>query len=177
MRPIFLIGFMAAGKTTLGRPLAAALGRPFVDTDAAVEAAVGMTVRQIFDTDGEEAFRRMEREALLRAVADGAVVACGGGTPCHADNMDFMLARGLVVELKASMEATLRRLREAPGKRPLVDNLLAHPDALRAKVEAMQDARRPFYSRAHAVFASDLLETAAEIDGSVEKFIATFQLK
>lgn len=177
MRPIFLIGFMAAGKTTLGRRLAVALGRRFVDTDAAVEAAAGMTVRQIFDTAGEEVFRRMEREALLRAVVNGAVVACGGGTPCHADNMDFMLSRGLVVELKASMETTLRRLREAPGKRPLVDVLLDQPDALKTKVVAMQVARRPFYSRAHAVFASDLLETAAEIDSSVENFIATFQLK
>lgn len=177
VRPIFLIGFMAAGKTTLGRPLAATLGRPFVDTDAAVEAAAGRTVREIFDTAGEEAFRRMEREALMRAAADGAVVACGGGTPCHAGNMDFMLERGLVVELRASMEATLRRLRQAPGQRPLVDALLGNPEALKARVEEMQESRRPFYCRAHASFASDLLETADEIDRSVKDFIAAFQLR
>ena len=165
---------MASGKTTLGRPLASALGRPFVDTDCAVEAACGRSVAEIFAGEGEAAFRRMESEALRRAAADGAVVACGGGTPCDGANMDFMLANGLVVELAASPDVTLRRLMLAPGQRPLVDAMLDDPDKLAAHVAAMLRARKPHYSRAHVSFNSDRLESRDQIDDSVAAFIKAF---
>lgn len=162
---------MASGKTTLGRPLAATIGRPFVDLDEAVEDIAGMSVPEIFRTQGENAFRELETRALKAAADGGAVVACGGGTPCREENMTFMLSRGLVVELKASPETTLRRLRLAPGQRPLVDALLDRPGELSAKVAEMQAAREPFYSRAHHTFRSDRLETAEEIADSVQSFI------
>ena len=162
---------MASGKTTLGRPLAAALGRPFVDIDEAVESAAGMSVKEIFRSKGETAFRALESEVLKAAARGGAVVACGGGTPCPEENLAFMLDSGLVVELKASPATTLRRLQLAPGQRPLVDSLLDRPDELAAKVAEMLAAREPFYSRAHRTFCSDRLETAEEIAESVKSFI------
>lgn len=165
---------MAAGKTTFGRPLAAALNRPFVDLDHAVEADAGISVAEIFRLHGEEAFRGMELRALRKAAAGGAVVACGGGTPCRGENMDFMLGCGTVVELKASTETTLRRLRLAPGQRPLVDTLLDRPDELAEKVKAMQAEREPFYSRAHIVFGSDYLETEDEIRNTVNSFLEQY---
>lgn len=165
---------MATGKSTLGRPLAQALGRPFVDTDSAVEAACGKPVADIFACEGEDAFRRMESEALRRAAADGAVVACGGGVPCNGANMDFMLANGLVVELEASTEVILRRLMLAPGQRPLVDAMLDDPRKLAAHVDAMLDARKPHYSRAHVSFNSDRLESRTQIDDSVARFVKAF---
>ena len=166
---------MASGKSTLGAALAAAAGRPFVDLDSSVEADIGMPVSTIFATEGEAAFRRYEAQALRRATAEGAIVACGGGTPCNDSNMDYMLRNGLVVELKASLEVTVRRLCLAPGQRPLVDALLDRPDELRAKVEEMMAQRRPYYSRAHASFDSNHLETTEEIATSVALFIETFK--
>lgn len=166
---------MAAGKTTLGKPLARALGRDFVDIDEAVERAAGKTTARIFAEDGEACFRRLESEALRKAAAGGAVVACGGGTPCQGDNMDFMLSTGLVVNLEASPDVILRRLRLAPGQRPLVDALLSDPAALARKVEEMRSARAPYYGRAHATFCSDRLESREEIDESVAAFVRQFE--
>lgn len=162
---------MASGKTTLGRPLAAALCRPFVDLDEKVEADAGMSVPELFATRGESEFRRLESLALKEAAAEGAIVACGGGTPCREENMRLMLDAGTVVELRASRDTILRRLRLAPGQRPLVDALLSDPKALEAKVSELIAAREPFYSRAHRTFNSDRLETEQEIAESVCEFI------
>ncbi len=166
---------MASGKTTLGSPLAKALGRRFVDLDEAIEAAAGKSTSAIFADEGEARFRQLESEALRTAATGDTVVACGGGTPCHAGNMDFMLGAGFVVCLEASPDVTVRRLRLAPGTRPLVDALLGNPAALSEKVAQMLDARRPFYSRAHSRFCSDRLESKEEIDGSVDEFIRLFK--
>ncbi len=96
MKTVFLVGYMCCGKTTLGSAVAAELGVPFVDLDEWVERRAGCSVREIFATQGETAFRRMER-AALREVASGdgrgAIVACGGGTPCQRGNMALALLR------------------------------------------------------------------------------------
>ena len=89
--PIFLVGYMATGKTTLGRALQAAAGVEFVDLDSVVEQRAGMCVSEIFGRLGEAEFRRLESEALdlmlSRRTGRRLVVACGGGTPCHGNNI------------------------------------------------------------------------------------------
>lgn len=175
MRPLFLIGFMACGKSTLLRAVAARVpSRRYVDLDAAIAARAGKSIPAIFAEDGEEAFRALEYEVLEDLCATDAVVACGGGTPCRPGAMDAMLAAGTVVWLKADTDITLKRLALAPGERPVVDALLGQPEALRAKVESLMAARVPYYSRAHAVFDSSHLDTEAEIDNSARRFIDTF---
>lgn len=163
---------MACGKTTLGRALAQRLGRRFVDLDGAIEDAEGMSVSRIFAECGEEAFRRLEREVLGRWLDGDVVVACGGGTPCHADSRQAMLDAGTVVWLRASTERTIERLRLAPGQRPLVDALLDRPEQLRSLIDDMMASRSAAYAHAHAVFDSNLLETQEQIDASVDRFIA-----
>lgn len=171
-RPVFLIGLPACGKTTLGRAVAAR--RPdiaFADLDAEVEKAEGMSVASIFGVRGEEAFRRAESRALRTLCGRGDVlVACGGGTPCHGDNMDAMLAAGTVVLLDASRERLLRRLAEAsPGQRPM----FADGDA-GAVLDALAGRRADSYRRAHATFDSTYLDTEAEVEATAGKFIDRF---
>ena len=102
MTRIILIGYMGAGKTTVGKALAKALGVTFYDLDWYIETRMRRTVKQIFDQEGEEGFRRIERN-MLHEVAEfeNVVLSCGGGTPCFFDNIDYMNQQGPVVYLKA----------------------------------------------------------------------------
>src|SRR5688500_15415463 len=120
--PVFLIGFMAAGKTTVGRRLAARLGRRFVDLDDAIAEAAGAPVAAQVAAD-EPAFRRREADALVAAIAaggDGAVIATGGGCAAFGDNLDRMRAAGLVVALSASLPEIRRRAAAQDADRPLL---------------------------------------------------------
>lgn len=175
---VFLIGFMASGKTTLGRALATATGRRFVDLDDYIESSEGKTVSRIFKESGEAGFRRMESEALSRLIDNsagsrGLIVACGGGTPCHARNMDLILSSGISVWLTASLPVVMRRLLAAQSTRPLVASF-DDPQRLEAFVSATLADREPFYSRAHYRFDSSRLESEAEIEQSVKAFIDQF---
>lgn len=176
MRPIFLIGFMACGKTTLGRALEAHTGIPFTDTDTEVEREAGMPVSEIFARRGEAEFRRMEADVLRRVCAEGGsrIVACGGGTPCRAENMELMLGCGTVVWLDADTDITVRRLMDAPGQRPLA----AGKDAaeMRELVVRGKADRLRYYSCAHSRFDSSRLDTAAEIECTVSKFTDLYLL-
>ena len=91
MRPIFLIGFMGSGKTTLAKALSRATGLEYIDLDAYIEARFHANVSEIFAREGQDRFRDMERR-MLREVAEfeDVIVACGGGTPCFFDNVDYM---------------------------------------------------------------------------------------
>jgi shikimate kinase len=144
-RPIVIIGFMGTGKTTVGRLVAARLGRRFVDLDSVIAAVAGKPIPEIFRADGEPAFRRLESEALARALGDaGTVLSTGGGAACREDNLAMMLAQGHVVALSATPEEVLRRAGPASG-RPMLDS---GEDQL-AKARALLAAREPFYARAH----------------------------
>ncbi|MDE6853798.1 MAG: shikimate kinase, partial [Muribaculaceae bacterium] len=173
---IFLIGFMATGKTTLGRALADAdSSLSFVDLDKAVEDSAGRSVADIFADSGEAAFRRLESEMLHSLALPGAVIACGGGTPCSGDNMDFMLRSGTVILLSAPVDRIVSRLLEAGrGRRPLVDRYIDSPDLLRGCVEEMLRKRDVHYRRAHHVFDASRLDDAAQIAESVDRFRAIF---
>ena len=143
--PIFLIGFMGSGKTTVGRLLAQRLGRPFADLDERIVRAAGMTIPEIFAREGEPAFRRRETDALRAAAAERrTVLATGGGAACRDENVEVMLAAGHVVALDVSPEEAVRRTGAASG-RPLLDGA-ADPVAAAA---ALLAARQPFYARAH----------------------------
>lgn len=147
-RSIFLIGFMASGKSTVGRLLAELIDRPFVDLDELVEAGAGMTVQEIFDTRGEDHFRRLEAAALAEVIAGPpVVVATGGGAPCFADGLGAMRHGGFAVELSASLPTVLARV-DDPHSRPL----LLRPAA---EIAALYAARQPVYRQAHAVVTTD----------------------
>ena len=169
-RPVFLIGIMASGKSTLGQALSERLpNRRFIDLDAAVEARAGMSVSEIFARHGQEHFRHLESACLAEAAASNAIVACGGGTPCRPENMDLMLRSGTVVWLTAPTAVIVRRLQLAPAtQRPLVAEAHGDADRLAGRINELVQARTPAYSRAHIKFDASHLESAAEITTAVE---------
>ncbi|MEA2700524.1 MAG: shikimate kinase [Myxococcales bacterium] len=143
--PIFLIGFMATGKTTVGRLVAQARGMAFFDLDEMIAGGAGSSVAEIFAREGEAGFRRREAEAVQKACTlTRTVVATGGGAACREENLASMLAGGRVVALSATPAEVLRRTGGASG-RPLLDGK-ADPVGTAA---ALLAAREPFYARAH----------------------------
>ncbi len=143
--PIFLVGFMASGKTTVGRLLADRLGWAFADLDDLVTRAAGRTVGEIFAAEGEAGFRRRESGAVREVAGQRrVVVATGGGAACREDNLTAMLAAGRVVALTVSPEEAIRRAGGASG-RPLLDGK-ADPVG---EAQRLLEVRRPFYDRAH----------------------------
>jgi shikimate kinase len=120
-RHVILVGMMGSGKTTVGRILAERLGRPFIDSDEQVEARTGRTLREIWEEDGEAAFRALERDALVEALRsdEPTVIAAAGGTVLDAGNRDALRAAGTVLWLQAPPEVLAARVDEA-GHRPLL---------------------------------------------------------
>ncbi len=160
--PIFLIGFMGSGKTTVGGLLAERLGWSFADLDDLIVRSAGLTVAEIFAREGEEGFRRRETEAV-RAAAAGrrSVVATGGGAACREENLALMLASGRVVALAVSAAEAVRRAGSRSG-RPLLDD---SADPL-AAATALLSARQAFYARAHLRVETDR-RTPAEAAGEI----------
>jgi shikimate kinase len=160
--PIFLVGFMASGKTTVGRLVASAMGWAFADIDDLVSQTAGLSVAEIFAAEGEEGFRRRESEAIRDAAARRrAVIATGGGAACREENLDLMLKGGRVVALAVSAEEAVARAGTRSG-RPLLDG---RADPL-ASARALLSVRAPFYARAHLRVETDgraSSEVAAEI--------------
>ncbi len=150
-RPLFLNGFMATGKSTVGRLAAARLGVPFVDLDAAVEARAGCRVAEIFATKGESGFRQLEREELGRWLdtREPAVVALGGGALLAREPRLAALRRGYVVTLEATPATVLAR-NGGKAARPL----LAVPNPDRQVAELLAQ-RRASYAEAHARLQTD----------------------
>ncbi len=181
-RVIFLVGMPACGKTTLARALEAAGVARTLDLDEMVERRAGRSVASLMAARGEAEFRRMEAEAVEAAAAMAAgsgrlplVVSTGGGAPCHGRNMDVMLAAGTVVWLRASVERSLQRLVEARGTRPAADRAMEQ-GRLREWFEALQEARAPHYSRAHAAMDTTELDDAPAVAAAVERFRALLRL-
>jgi shikimate kinase len=138
-RNIVLVGFMGAGKTTVGKRLAAKLGRTFVDMDQRIEEREGRSIAQIFAGDGEAYFRAAERD-MVKALASqtGLVIAAGGGVVLDPDNLADFNRSGWVVCLAARPEVILRRVADEE-QRPLLAG------QKEARIREILEARRKLY--------------------------------
>ncbi len=167
MKAIILIGYMCVGKTTIGKELAKRRGQMFYDLDWYIEERFRKRVPQIFAEEGEEAFRKKERN-MLHEVAEfeNVVVSCGGGTPCFFDNIDYMNQAAEVIYLKASPETILSHLKISKGKRPLLEGM--SPEELQTFVTDQIQTREDFYLRARHVVDVDVLDSAEKINRLVE---------
>lgn len=171
MKPLFLVGYMGCGKSTLGRKLARRLGVDFIDTDALVEEREGASVADVFRYEGEERFREAERRVLDEVIAGAsfAVVSTGGGLPTWRDNMPCMNAVGHTVYLRRSPEQIARRLSPyGRRKRPRLQGL--DDEQLVAFMRGDMAAREPFYAQASLVVDCDPMSD----DELVEHIVQTF---
>ena len=168
MTRIFLIGYMGAGKTTLGKAFARAMGLTFVDLDWYIEERFHKTVGQIFAERGEEGFRELEKRMLHEAGDfENVVISVGGGTPCFFDNIDYMNQAGETVFLDVDNKVLFRRLKVAKQQRPLLVNK-TDEELMEFIQEAIQK-RLPYYTKANHVFNGEFLESRRQIQDSVER--------
>lgn len=173
MKPIFIIGYMCSGKTTFGSALSRKTGLKFIDLDEYIEQNQGKTIKEIFADQGEKAFREIERVALLEVSSkEDCIIACGGGTPCHFNNMEIINSSGISVFLETSPKTLLARLIEGHDKRPIVANKTE--DEIKRIIESQLWMRNPFYRQASIIWDGEKLETEEEIEKNVESFLETF---
>lgn len=159
--PVALVGMMGAGKSEVGRLLAARLGRPFVDADDAIAAAAGAaSVRDLMAREGEAGFRALERRFIAGLPSrSGHVLALGGGMFVGAENVRAIRAAAWTVWLRARPETLLARLPAAErAARPLLATEEAGPDAesaVLARLATLLAARAPWYAQAHTTIDTD----------------------
>ena len=168
MTRIFLIGYMGAGKTTLGKAFARAMGLTFIDLDWYIEERFDKTIRELFTERGEDAFRDLERRMLHEAGEfEDVVISVGGGTPCFFDNVDYMNSVGETVFLDVDIRVLFRRLKIAKQQRPLLDG--KSDEELMLFIQEALQKRLPFYTRAKHTFNGEKLEDRRQIQQSVER--------
>ncbi|MBZ5561257.1 MAG: shikimate kinase [Acidobacteriia bacterium] len=154
---IYLVGFMGCGKTTVGERLAQALGWPFIDLDAIIEAGQGVTIREIFERSGEPFFRQLEHAALTEASkSEPAVIALGGGTFVQLTNLEFIRgAGGITVWLDCALEV-LRQRCATMNNRPLFRDA--------ESFEQLLNQRLPYYRQAEFRVSTDNRDPAEVVE-------------
>jgi shikimate kinase len=161
---IFLIGFMGCGKTHWGRELSHKLQLPFFDLDNVIEEKEEKDISSIFAEMGEEYFRMLEKDVLymLTESHDGFVMACGGGTPCFFNNIDYMKKHGATVWINCSVECLYNRLVKEKSKRPLISSI---SDAeLKTFIIRKFSDRKIFYQQASVIINDDDVTLEALIE-------------
>ena len=164
---IALVGFMAVGKSAVGRNLARKLGLRFVDLDRLIEKKEGQKVREIFEKKGEPYFRQLEKQALADILQrNGQVIATGGGVMMDEENLALLRERALMIRLSAPVDVLLSRV-GGGTKRPL----LSGADR-RAKIEELLEKRENRYAQAHlTIDTSDL--TINEVVKKIVQLVGT----
>lgn len=163
-RNVVLIGFMGSGKSSVGEALADSVGYSYVDTDKLIEKKTGRKIKDIIPTDGEEAFRDLETEAI-RGLADvkRSIISVGGGAPLREENRKLLSRIGLVIHLSATPEEIYQRVKHETH-RPL---LAKSPD-LRATIKDMLAKRAEAYSFADVVVDTTLLSVEEVVSKCIE---------
>jgi shikimate kinase len=142
-RSVVLVGMMGAGKSSVGRRLAARLGIPFVDADTEIETAAAMTIAEMFEKHGEPYFRAGEARVIARLLDQGPqVLATGGGAVMDPNTRALIAGKGISVWLKADVDVLLRRTRRR-AERPLA-----------SRIETLLPQREPFYAQSDLVVQS-----------------------
>jgi len=167
---LILIGFMGTGKSSVGKALAKKTGRTLIDVDQRIEEKEKRRIADIFEKDGEAAFRRLENEAIREAAMNsGAIITTGGGAVIDPENLLVLKASGVLVALEASPETIFQRVKDS-RHRPLL-----HSSDVPGEIRRLLEVRRPYYQKADLVFTTDgkspaqvAEEIAAKLEGADE---------
>ncbi len=162
---IFFIGFMGSGKTHWGKLVSEKLHIPFFDLDEQIVSHEGKPIPEIFAEHGEEYFRLLEKDILhiITESHENFVMACGGGTPCFYNNIDYMNKSGTTIWLNSPIDILYQRLIKEKEVRPLIKNL--SNDQLRGFIIKKFSDRKIFYEQADIILEEDPLK----IESLVEK--------
>jgi shikimate kinase len=164
---IFLTGFMGSGKSTVGPILSNTLGYKYIDLDRFIEQKVNKKVVEIFSSDGEQAFRILERSSLEEIAGfDHCVVSLGGGTISQDETYRFVSQKGILIYLKLSPEEILRRV-QFRNDRPMLKDDHGQPlppKELEKRVLELLARREPFYARANVVLLTDNMRVGVTVD-------------
>ncbi|AJE47344.1 shikimate kinase [Celeribacter indicus] len=166
-KTVALVGMMGAGKTAVGKALAARLGVPFLDSDGEIEKAAAMSIAEIFERYGEPFFRRRETEVIARLLEDErAILSTGGGAFLSEANRALISERGVSVWLKADLDLLWNRVKHK-STRPLLRS-----DDPRATLAAFVEAREPLYAQAAIVVEA---EPRLSVEAMAEKVIGALR--
>jgi len=157
---IVLTGFMASGKTAVGKQLAQRRQMPYLDIDETIEKDTGLTVAKIFEKRGEQAFRDLESAAIkCAAMLDNFVISTGGGAVLRRENIEELRRRGKIIYLAAAPETILKRVGNAKT-RPL---LAKEQDKL-GKIKEMLAQREPYYRECDLAIDTSDLKVSSVVD-------------
>lgn len=161
-KPIYLIGFMGAGKSTVAKKLASKLKLKFYDLDTLIEEGTGKPISVLFEKKGEEKFRDIEKKYLHKTKSlTNCVIATGGGTPCFFDNMEWINEHGTSVYLQLHPGSLFHRIAQSKEKRPLIKDL--SDTDLMDYIMTQIALRERFYKLAHHTIKGESLNIDALI--------------
>lgn len=162
---IFLIGFMGSGKTHWGRLLSEKLSMRFFDLDEQVTEHAGKSIAEIFAAEGEEQFRMTEKDVLhiITESHESFVIACGGGSPCYFNNIEYMNKSGTTVWINTPLDTLFERLVKEKNHRPLIKELT--DDQLRNFINRKFASRKIYYEQADVTVE----EEPVQLDKLIEK--------
>ncbi|GAA4281270.1 shikimate kinase [Gaetbulibacter aestuarii] len=170
---VVLIGYMASGKSVIGKVLAENLNYGFIDLDDFIEEKEQKTISDIFKLNGEIRFRKLESHYLqaLLSTEDNLVLSLGGGTPCYGDNMKMLLDSDQVktVYLRASVNTLVNRLKNEKSKRPLIAHIVSEDDLIEFVAKHLFE-RRQFYEQAEVGITTDNKSVGA-ISNEISEFL------
>ncbi|MDD3789079.1 MAG: shikimate kinase [Petrimonas sp.] len=170
MKPIFIIGYMGVGKTTVGKKLSHELGIEFIDLDKYIQNKYRKTVSELFKEKGEEGFRKIEQAALNDvAYFEDVLVSTGGGAPCFFDNMELMNKAGVTVYIQAEPEELAVRLLASKNVRPLVEGK-SKEELIPFITKHLADRER-YYGKADIVVKTDRLITKQHVGVTVKRIM------
>ncbi len=165
-RMVFLIGFMGAGKSFVGRKIASSLGWNYIDLDQYIETVQEKNISSIFEQEGEAAFRKIEKACLQEVILkfNQVIVSTGGGAPCFDNNIDLMNEFGVTIFISKPVPSLIQNLRKGMEKRPLIDGMSL--DELTDFVTQKLEQRKLDYGQAkfviHDYHNQDLLDKIEE---------------
>jgi shikimate kinase len=163
MKRIYLIGYMGAGKTTVGKELARQMNLSFIDLDHYIEARFHKTVRQLFEEKGEAVFRDIECKLLHEVgMIENVVISTGGGAPCFFDNMSYMNQTGTTVYLKTSSGELAKRLELVKHTRPVLKGLFG--EKLKQFITDNLGKRDFWYKQASVIFDTEKMLTDNDVN-------------